>query len=117
MDDKSEPVYATSLASAARAGLPFIAYAFDQGIDGAEEAGRAIEAALEIKSQWRPISTAPKDGTFYLATDGKDQRVENCPEGHVAGIWRRIDGDWRGYSLGDDSTHWQPLPDVPETRG
>ncbi|HHA2739655.1 TPA: hypothetical protein ACOFBV_000841 [Stenotrophomonas maltophilia] len=34
------------LIDAARAALPFIAYAFDQGIDGAEEAGRAIEEAL-----------------------------------------------------------------------
>lgn len=34
------------LASAARAGLPFIAYAFDQGVNGAEQAGRDIEAAL-----------------------------------------------------------------------
>ncbi len=34
------------LIDAARAALPFIAYAFDQGIDGAEEAGRAIEDAL-----------------------------------------------------------------------
>lgn len=34
------------LIDAVRAALPFIAYAFDQGIDGAEEAGRAIEEAL-----------------------------------------------------------------------
>ncbi len=34
------------LIDAARAALPFIAYAFDQGIDGAEEAGRAIEEAI-----------------------------------------------------------------------
>ncbi len=106
--------HAIVLASAARAGLPFIAYAFDQGIEGAEEAGLAIEAALEVKSQWHPISTAPKDGAFYLATNGKDQRVENCPDGCMAGIWHIIDGDWRGYALGDDSTHWQPLPDAPE---
>ncbi len=109
-----ESAYAITLASAARAALPFIAYAFDQGIEGAEEAGRAIEAALEVQSQWEPISTAPKDGTFYLATNGKDQRVENCPNGHEAGIWHHIDGDWRGSSLSDDSTHWQPLPAPPE---
>lgn len=35
-----------ALASAARDALPFVAYAFDQGIDGAEEVGRAIEEAL-----------------------------------------------------------------------
>lgn len=41
------PPEGCALAVAARAGLPFIAYAFAQGVDGAEEAGRAIEAALE----------------------------------------------------------------------
>lgn len=35
-----------ALAAAARAGLPFIAYAFAHGVDGAEGAGRAIETAL-----------------------------------------------------------------------
>lgn len=44
------------LASAARAGLPFIAYAFAQGVDGAEEAGRAIEAALAVR---QPGTNAP----------------------------------------------------------
>jgi len=37
----------TALAVAAGAALPFIAYAFAQGVDGAEEAGRAIEGALQ----------------------------------------------------------------------
>jgi len=72
------------------------------------------EAAAALAPQWQPIESAPKDGTFYLATNGKLQRVENCPPGHVAGIWHRIDGDWRGHALGDDSTHWQPLPAPPE---
>lgn len=41
------PPESCALAAAARGSLPFIAYAFAQGVDGAEEAGRAIEAALE----------------------------------------------------------------------
>lgn len=39
-------VQGDGLASAARAGLPFIAYAFSQGMEGAKEVGRAIETAL-----------------------------------------------------------------------
>lgn len=39
------------LAAAARASLPFIAYAFAQGVDGAEQAGRAIEAALAARPE------------------------------------------------------------------
>ncbi len=38
-----------SLATAARAAIPFVAYAFSEGVDGAEEAGRAIEAALSAQ--------------------------------------------------------------------
>ncbi|MCF8799238.1 hypothetical protein [Xanthomonas campestris] len=34
------------LADAAREALPFIAYAYSQGVAGAEDAGRAIESAL-----------------------------------------------------------------------
>lgn len=41
------PPEGCALAAAARAALPFVAYAFDQGVDGAEHAGRAIEAALQ----------------------------------------------------------------------
>lgn len=75
----------------------------------------AVAAWNARAPQWQPIETAPKDGTFYLATNGKDQRVENCPEGHMAGIWHCIDGDWRVVSaFGDDSTHWMPLPPPPE---
>jgi hypothetical protein len=38
---------ADRLAAAGKAALPFVAYAFDQGVDGAEEAGRALELALQ----------------------------------------------------------------------
>jgi hypothetical protein len=41
------PIEGCTLAAAAQAALPFIAYAFAQGVDGAEQAGRAVEAALQ----------------------------------------------------------------------
>ncbi|MDV3515216.1 hypothetical protein [Stenotrophomonas sp. C1657] len=44
-----QPVQAGALADAARAALPFVAYAFSQGMTGAEEAGRAIETALSAQ--------------------------------------------------------------------
>lgn len=43
-----------ALAAAARSGLPFIAYAFAQGVDGAEQAGLAIEAALAARPEVSP---------------------------------------------------------------
>lgn len=44
-----QPVQAGALADAARAALPFVAYAFSQGVTGAEEAGRAIETSLSAQ--------------------------------------------------------------------
>lgn len=40
-----------TLTDAARAAIPFVAYAFSEGVTGAEEAGRAIEAALAARQQ------------------------------------------------------------------
>ncbi|WP_329767347.1 hypothetical protein [Stenotrophomonas maltophilia] len=40
------PVHVGDLVDAARAALPFVAFAYSKGVAGAEEAGRAIEAAL-----------------------------------------------------------------------
>lgn len=44
-----QPVQAGALVDAARAAIPFVAYAFSEGVTGAEEAGRAIEAALSAQ--------------------------------------------------------------------
>lgn len=40
------PLHVGNLVDAARVALPFVAFAYSKGVDGAEEAGRAIEAAL-----------------------------------------------------------------------
>ncbi|WDI91945.1 hypothetical protein [Xanthomonas campestris] len=40
-----------ALPVAAREALPFIAYAYSQGVAGAEEAGRAIKSALAAKPE------------------------------------------------------------------
>ncbi|MFA8515762.1 hypothetical protein [Xanthomonas campestris] len=40
-----------ALPVAAREALPFIAYAYSQGVAGAEEAGRAIESALAAQPE------------------------------------------------------------------
>ncbi|HHA2570078.1 TPA: hypothetical protein ACOEOJ_003111, partial [Stenotrophomonas maltophilia] len=43
------PVHVGDLVDAARAALPFVAFAYSKGVAGAEEAGRAIEAALSAQ--------------------------------------------------------------------
>ena len=67
-------------------------------------------------SDWRPIETAPKDGTILLLTDGRDV---------VAGLWDAADPKYRWCFLDSPPalngmpdnrhgpTHWTPLPDPP----
>ena len=64
-------------------------------------------------SEWRPIETAPRDGSFILVCDIKDRRMmtvvfwiddESWP-------WARDDD---GEFSPDSFTHWMPLPESPE---
>ena len=55
---------------------------------------------------WRPIETAPKDGTQVL--------VHDCGEIKVA-FFREMYGHWSdGYEGINTPTHWQPLPKPPQ---
>jgi hypothetical protein len=66
------------LIDAARAALPFIAYAFDQGIDGAEEAGRAIEEALR-DDQLQGYVLVPVEPTEEMLDAGRAAvMAEHC---------------------------------------
>ncbi|MBI1690482.1 MazG-like family protein [Methylorubrum sp. DB1722] len=82
----------------------------------------ARPAAPEAQGAWRPISTAPKDGSEILLTDG----------GTVcAGFWddavgcRRADAGWfeecdRAALINAKNlaaTHWQPMPAPPASSG
>ena len=64
---------------------------------------------------WRPIETAPKDGTLVLACNSDSYRSSLGPAYFVAGD--NYDGIWfykGGYDVWD-LTHWMPLPPPPET--
>lgn len=63
---------------------------------------------------WRPISTAPKDGTYVLLSGFGLPVWQGSWCGmsgrHAINGWSRfnsVDLDWR-------PTHWQPLPAPPE---
>ena len=72
-------------------------------------------------TEWRPIETAPKDGTFILLAG---------PSGYITTPIRvsvgRYDPERRPYSPwqthsdddftddGEEPTHWMPLPNPPE---
>ncbi len=74
-------------------------------------------------SEWQPIETAPKDGTWFLMTDGRRMLVAHWHRHHpsfVAAYPNGIHGSWLspqdGTELGieaadlDLPTHWMPLP-------
>lgn len=67
-------------------------------------------------NQLQPIETAPRDGTFYIATDGKKFWSENWPSGYARGEWHMIDGSWRGASHESmkKATHWMPVQVLPK---
>lgn len=64
---------------------------------------------------WRPIETAPKDGTLVLLHDPRaaKRRVKT-------GSWLPPEAGWAVYGFKDvhgcffEPTHWQPLPAPPE---
>ncbi len=64
---------------------------------------------------WKPIETAPKDGTaFLLYLKGLDPAPSLVIEGmHLPGVgWL-----WPGKNLPDSRytpTHWMPLPEPPK---
>lgn len=70
------------------------------------------------ESEWRPIATAPKDGTHILAYAPDDE-----PE-NVSVYWI-VFPNWSGWSYADELigdvtpigcalTHWMPIPHPPK---
>ncbi len=58
-------------------------------------------------TDWQPINTAPKDGTYVL--------VYGRHEGVRIGKWETLFDDWEAPYEGGllEPTHWMPLPDPP----
>lgn len=65
---------------------------------------------------WHPISTAPKDGTRFLAYFPADPSCQQPPaivDAFIENGNLRIPYDG-SYGHPYDPTHWMPLPDPPE---
>lgn len=80
------------------------------GFSAEKAALRAAIALMRGREGWRPIETAPRDGTWVLVWDrylGVRLAKYEEPEG--------LFGDALSWFL--HPTHWQPLPAAPTTTG
>lgn len=57
------------------------------------------------RPEWRPIETAPKDGTPVL--------VFHINSGKSVGMYRHDAKEWAIVGGGRNPTHWMPLPKSP----
>lgn len=80
-------------------------------LSGYRDARCADELALSDLREtlaWRPIASAPKDGTFVLLW--AEQESECALVGYFGSRWELAHSDTYPF----DPTHWLPLPTSPE---
>ena len=86
-----------------------------------EKYPKTIRKALSSIPEWRPIETAPRDGTEFLATDFDrefrctyvENKVVNAKNSHYLAVFVRK----RRYSTAArffEPSHWMPLPKPSE---
>lgn len=77
-------------------------------------------------SEWRPIETAPKDGTIILVTGwnyGKPGTERHYAiASYAGGVWAEgsdwvEDSEWNKPGVLKYLTHWMPLPQPPNREG
>ncbi|UYW25733.1 DUF551 domain-containing protein [Methylorubrum extorquens] len=101
---------------------------FDEALDLADAALAARPAAPEAQGAWRPIETAPRDGTFIQLTGGTASYFETDLETPCAPVvcafWNEDvqieEGEWAFayWDMGWRSgyyrpTHWRPVGPLP----
>ena len=77
-------------------------------------------ARLREQTQWRPIETAPKDGSLILGWDNKVMRGKGAA---CVMLWARNEHtqkhEWMNFSNAyrvDNPRYWMPLPQPPQTQ-
>lgn len=73
-------------------------------------------SAASLTGGWRPMESAPKDGTEFQAwTNAWEPRCRFNPETGAFEIWGRVDYDMDGWDTYPHliPTHWQHLPASP----
>lgn len=96
-------------------GLTAIRYDVSAALEEAPQ-GRISEAAAQpAPSGWRPIETAPRNGTQFLTWDSHyGIRVGRCVVRPDHDDWLSYMDAYKGSSKGGiRATHWMPLPPAP----
>ncbi len=90
--------------------------------DMLETAEELFEFASEIDRlrEWRPIETAPKDGTEIILT-GRYSRTAGPAIHNREYVMRVTTGYWSAnrwqtgnFGMWEEPTHWKPLPEPPD---
>lgn len=79
----------------------------------AARAARAVEEALRGE-RWRPIETAPRDGTGILVW--LVPRADLGAPCAVITRWEAATSQWFACGWWGECTRWQPLPAAPATK-
>ena len=82
---------------------------------GDQQLGVLLAKKLDAEqkmTQWQPITTAPKDGTWILVFDQSSDHTVNLATWLALddGSWVEPYEQWTTFK----PTHWQPLPDAPK---
>jgi len=80
---------------------------------GLERGHEKAAAGVAPVSRWRPIATAPVDGTLVIIFESADL-VSIGKHSKIAGRWIRLSSFFGQASC--RPTHWMPLPPPPEKR-
>lgn len=92
--------------------------------DLADSIARAAIAAMGSREGWRPIETAPKDGTAIRVLSRSGKQYVAVPHCKYSGwekdpidcmTWQCAPGHGATYSI--HATHWRPLPAPPAHEG
>ena len=88
----------------------------DDQCDIATEAWEAATEDAQAKSGWRPIETAPKDGTVIdiWRSGCGGYRTVNMLRADLGNENVFYEPETSGPSCVRDATHWMPLPEGPK---
>lgn len=78
--------------------------------DFARQLERELSALKAERESWRPIASAPRDGTAIDVWNGCRNTDVHC-NSHGVWVMQMDEGDWVRVP---DVTHWRPLPPLPQ---